>query len=76
VGDVTGINTLEKGYSTIIILISTFLYAFLFGNLASLVDDLKPRFQKQFEDNYRKALEYAKNAKLEAFLNKIHVRYS
>ena len=72
----TGINALEKGYSTIIILLSTFMYAFVFGNLASLVDDMKPRFQKQFEENYRKALEYAKNAKIEAFLNKIHVRDS
>jgi len=76
VGDVTGINTLERAYSSIVIMLSTFLYAFLFGNLATLVDDLKPRFQKEFEDNYRKVLEYAKNAKIEGFSNKIHTYYA
>ena len=55
-------------------MISTFVYAFLFGNLASLVDDLTPKFQKEFETNYRNVLEYIKNSKLDIFLDKIHVK--
>lgn len=54
-------------------MISSFIYAFLFGNLASLVDDLTPKFQKEFEINYRSVLEYAKSSKLDHFLDKIHV---
>jgi len=74
VGDVTAVNSDEKIYSSIVIMISTFVYAFLFGNLASLVDDLTPKFQKEFENNYRNVLEYIKNSKLDIFLDKIHVK--
>lgn len=73
VGDVTAVNSNEKIYATIIIMTTTFLYAFLFGNLASMVDDLTPKFQREFESHYWKVLEYAKSAKLESFINKIHV---
>ena len=73
-GDVTAVNTDEKIYSAIVIMLSTFVYAFLFGNLASLVDDLTPKFQKEYESNYRRVLEYVKNSKLDLFLDRIHVR--
>ena len=73
VGDVVGINSDEKLYSSFVIMTSTFLYAFLFGNLASIVGDLTPRFRKEFIDNYRTVLEYAKLAKLDMFREKIHV---
>ena len=73
-GDVTAVNSDEKIYSAIIIMLSTFVYAFLFGNLASLVDDLTPKFQKEYESNYRRVLEYVKNSKLDLFLDRIHVR--
>ena len=75
-GDVTAVNKPEKIYVTIVMLFSTFLHAFLFGNLASLVDDLTPKFQKEFETRYRTVLEYAKTAKLDLFIEKIHVRNS
>jgi hypothetical protein len=52
---------------------STFFYAFLFGNLASMVDDLTPKFQKEFEKRYRNVLEYAKNTNLDAYIDIIHV---
>ena len=46
VGDVVAVNSKEKAFAAAIIFLSTFLYAFLFGNLASIVDDLTPKFQK------------------------------
>lgn len=70
----TGVNAIEKIYSSIVIMSSTFFYAVLFGNLASMVDDLTPKFQKEFENKYRNVLEYAKNTNLDSFINKIHVR--
>lgn len=73
IGDVSAVNTHEKIFSSIVIILSTFLYAFLFGNLASLVDDLTPKFQKEFETNYRKVLEYVKASKLDSFMGTIHV---
>ena len=52
-----------------------FVYAYIFGNLASLVDDLTPKFQQEFEANYKKALAYVKSSKLESFVNKVHVTF-
>jgi len=75
-GDVTAVNSDEKIYSAVIIMLSTFIYAFLFGNLASLVDDLTPKFQKEYETSYRVVLEYVKNSKLDLFLDKIHKYYN
>ena len=69
-------NSDEKIYATIIIIATTFLYTFLFGNLASMVDDLTPKFQREFESHYWKVLEYAKLAKLESFVSKIHVIFA
>mmetsp|Transcript_15409 Transcript_15409/g.13142 ORF Transcript_15409/g.13142 Transcript_15409/m.13142 type:complete len:121 (-) Transcript_15409:1500-1862(-) len=57
-------------------MLSTFIYSFLFGNLASIVDDLTPKFQKTFENHYRHVLEYAKNSKLDEFIHRIHQYYN
>ena len=73
VGDVVGITSGERFYSSFVIFVSTILYAFLFGSLASIVEDLRPAFQKFFEKNYRYVLEYAKTSKLENFVERIHV---
>lgn len=54
-------------------IISTFLYALFFGNLASMVEDLTPKFHKEFEANYHKVREYTKALKLDDFMHKIHV---
>ena len=41
-----------------------------------MVDDLTPKFQKEFQKRYRQVLEYAKNSKLDSFINKIHQYYN
>jgi len=74
VGDITAISPQEKFFCTIMLYMSTFVYAFLFGNLVSLVDDLIQKYQKDFEDNYRSVLEFQKRAKVEKYTDKIHVR--
>lgn len=73
VGDVVGINSGEKYYSSFVIYVSVIMYAFLFGSLASIVEDFTPEFQRVFQKNYRYVLEYAKTSKLENFVEKIHV---
>ena len=73
VGDVVGINSGEKYYSSFVIYVSVIMYAFLFGSLASIVEDFIPEFQRVFQKNYRYVLEYAKTSKLENFVEKIHV---
>lgn len=74
VGDVVGINSGEKYYSSFVIFVSVIIYAFLFGSLASIVEDFTPEFQRVFQKKYRYVLEYAKTSRLENFLEKIHVR--
>lgn len=44
VGDISAINLLEKLYTIILAFTSTFIFAFLFGNLVSLVDDIVPHY--------------------------------
>lgn len=70
-----GINVGEKFYSSFVIMASTFLYAFLFGNLALMVDSMTPKFRKIFSNNYRNVIEYVKTSRLEGFLDKIHVSF-
>jgi len=76
VGDVVGINSGEKYYSSFVIYVSVIMYAFLFGSLASIVEDFTPEFQRVFEKNYRYVLEYAKTSKLENFVERIHKYYN
>ena len=75
-GDVVGINYAERFYSSFVIFVSTFGYAFLFGNLALMVEGLTPKFKKLFANNYKQVVEYARNAKLDSFLPKIHVNFT
>jgi hypothetical protein len=55
IGDVSSISHEERIYNAFGILMGTFVYAFLFGNVASIVADFAPqmfffKFHKQFED--------------------------
>jgi len=74
VGDITAVTPEEKVYATIVICLGAFIYAFLFGNLASLVEDAIPAFQKRFESNYRYVLQLIKS-NFPQYEEKIHVRY-
>ena len=40
VGDITAITVPERAFNCFVVLIGTFTYAILFGNMASLVSDL------------------------------------
>ena len=55
VGQITAVTVEERIYNAFIILCGTFIYAFLFGNVASIMADFAPqmfffKFHKQFED--------------------------
>lgn len=55
VGEVTMVSAKERIYNAFIILCGTFIYAFLFGNVASIMADFAPqmfyfKFHKQYEE--------------------------
>jgi hypothetical protein len=59
-GDVGPVSIPEKIYCNVMMYISTFVFAFIFGNLVSLVDDIIPKYQKNFDKNYKRVLEFVK----------------
>jgi potassium voltage-gated channel Eag-related subfamily H protein 5 len=55
IGEISAINWQERIYNAFIILLGTFIYAFVFGNVASIIADFAPqmfffKFHKLFED--------------------------
>jgi potassium voltage-gated channel Eag-related subfamily H member 5 len=55
IGEITSVNWRERIYNAFMILLGTFIYAFVFGNVASIIADFAPqmfffKFHKQFED--------------------------
>ena len=55
IGDMSMISAEERIYNAFMILVGTFIYAFLFGNVASIMADFAPqmfffKFHKQYED--------------------------
>jgi nitrate/nitrite transporter NarK len=45
VGDVSAVTSIERIYVSVFIWIASFLYAFLFGNIVSIVSDFAPVHQ-------------------------------
>lgn len=55
VGEITTISYEERIYNAFVILCGTFIYAFLFGNVASIMADFAPqmfyfKFHKEYEE--------------------------
>lgn len=53
IGDITMVTTDERLFNAILVLLGTFIYAFLFGNIASIVADLAPNIFLNFHEKYQ-----------------------
>jgi hypothetical protein len=42
IGDITSVTTSERVFNAFLILIGTFIYSFLFGNITAIVSSLAP----------------------------------
>lgn len=74
-GDVTPVNSSEKTYTTMIMIISTFLYIFFYGNLASLVEDRFFDLKFAKEQIYNNVIKVLKKFKLEEYKQEIDVNF-
>ncbi len=52
VGDITAVNTAERTFTIIYMLLSTFTSTYFFGCLAAMVDDLAPLIKRRFDSTY------------------------
>lgn len=53
VGDITSNTTSERAFNCFTILIGTFSYAILFGNMTSIVLDFASRLKSKLTENYK-----------------------
>ncbi len=53
IGDITAVTHEERFLNAILILCGTFIYSFLFGNIASIVSDFAPNMFINFHKNYQ-----------------------
>jgi len=74
VGDVNGVNTNEKIYTVFLVQITVIVSAFIFGNFASFVEDIVPKYRRVYESNYRRVLQFLKANGLGKYVDKIHVK--
>lgn len=47
------VTTEERMFNAVLVLLGTFIYAFLFGNIASIVADLAPNIFINFHQKYQ-----------------------
>ena len=52
IGDMTSVTSEERIFNAFVILCGTFIYAFLFGNVASIMKDFAPQMFLNFQKNY------------------------
>ena len=52
IGELTTVTVNERAFNAFIILVGTFVYALLFGNIAAMVADFAPHLFIQFQENY------------------------
>lgn len=52
IGDITAVNNSERVLVAIMILFGTFIYSFLYGNIASIVSDLAPNQYIAYFEKY------------------------
>ena len=56
IGDVTPVTVTERVFTAFAILCGTFIYAFLFGNIASIVTDFAKGVFHSFQQKYTKVM--------------------
>eukprot|EP00357_Protocruzia_adherens_P001203 CAMPEP_0115029576 /NCGR_PEP_ID=MMETSP0216-20121206/37099_1 /TAXON_ID=223996 /ORGANISM="Protocruzia adherens, Strain Boccale" /LENGTH=919 /DNA_ID=CAMNT_0002406219 /DNA_START=122 /DNA_END=2880 /DNA_ORIENTATION=- len=63
VGDITATTVNERAFNSFMILIGTFSYSILFGNMASLVADLAPKLRSKFQHQFKRVNALTKSKK-------------
>ena len=53
IGDITAVNNSERIFVAILILFGTFIYTFLYGNIASIVSDFAPNQKITYFERYQ-----------------------
>jgi hypothetical protein len=66
VGDITAITVPERLINCVIVLIGTFSYAILFGNIASLVSDFASDVRSALQDKYHASIVHLQKNNLTA----------
>lgn len=64
IGDMTSINTEERFFNAFIIWAGTFIYAFLFGNVASIMSDFAPQLFFNFHKRYHQVMTSVKRGQV------------
>jgi hypothetical protein len=52
IGDITAVNSSERIFVAVLILLGTFLYSFLYGNIVSIVSDFAPNQHITYFEKY------------------------
>ncbi len=64
IGDITAISVEERLFNAFLILCGTFIYAFLFGNIASIVADFAPNMFIHYHEKYQFTMSRVRNSKV------------
>ena len=63
IGDITSVTTDERIFNAFLILIGTFIYSFLFGNITAIVSSLAPSQNMEFYRHYNFVVNKLKNGR-------------
>jgi hypothetical protein len=58
VGDITAITVPERAYNCLVVLVGTFSYAILFGDIAALVSGLSSQLKGKLFDDYQSVMSF------------------
>lgn len=63
IGDITSVTTNERIFNAFLILMGTFIYSFLFGNITAIVSSLAPSQNMEFYSQYNFVMNKLKNGR-------------
>ena len=63
IGDITSVTTDERVFNALMILLGTFVYSFLFGNITAIVSSLAPSQNMEFYSQYNYVMGKLKNGR-------------
>jgi hypothetical protein len=75
-GDITAITVPERAFNCFVILIYTFAYAILFGNMASLVTDLSANFKQSVFNKRNFVMNFLGKNKIDHFRENVDEFYN
>lgn len=62
IGDITSVTTSERFLNAFVMLIGTFIYSFLFGNITAIVSSVDPGGHAEFHKRYNEVMGKLRNA--------------